>query len=387
MFIRGRDSRTRFPFLIAIETDPQRTTSQGGRPEVLNQRDAEQMLAHLTADLGSVLSGISNCHLVACGALFDQCQVLRPGLPLYEGLSGLLKNNKHEAITPGQTALGSTDGYFSDASLVPDSSIPPAVLLLLPIVIAGPGQLVRDLADEMEHKFLGEGQVSAHTASWLESAFGIGISHARFMTLTDLNAMFRLQLEHFGYLPLWELTDAAIMESTEALSLQADNGTQFQWQDGETRIGFQTFDYWAGKGAGRDTNEAELDEGYAEWSRELRRYTSTLAAHRVPMRFDLPDGCTGHVTETYLCEETESPADEQPRASITEHGWNDLGIIAITVQTPGALLNFYPLTPGGLNDIHEAIQSLDLTGEGMAFPGRVRFSQSNRRLKPAGFEA
>ena len=387
MFIRGRDSRTRFPFLVAIETDPERTSAPGGRPQTLDQGDAEQMLAHLTADLGSVLGGIGKCHLASCGMLFDQCQILRPGLPVFEALEGLLKPDQHDAITPGQTAIGSSNGDFSESALVPDKSIPPGVLLLLPIVIAGPSDLVKELAEEMEHRFLGEGQVSAHTASWLEAAFHIGISHARFMTVTDLNAMFRIQLEHFGYLPLWDLTDAAVMESEETLSLQAANGMQLGWQEGAVHIVFETFDFWANKGGGHDLPGDSLDDGYANWIRELRRYTSTLAAHHVPMRFNLPESCSGQVTETYLCEQIESHDSDQELASITEHGRDDLGIVAITVQKANSLLNYYPLTPGGLNDIHEDIQGMELTGGGMAFPGRVRFSASKRRLRPAGFDA
>lgn len=382
----GKDNHTRFPFLVAIETDPERTPAEsGGRPRILNQGDAEQMLAHLTADLGSVLGGIGNCRITACGSLFDQCQVLRPGLPVFEALSGLLKNDQSHTITPGQTALGSLPDSTPDPALTPDKSIPPAVLLLLPMLIAGPEQVIRDLGDEMEHRFLGEGQVSAHTASWLEAAFGIGISHARFMTVTDLNAMFRLQLEHFGYLPLWELTDAAVNGLDQALSLTATSGTEYRWLNGEVRVNFQTFDYWASQGAGHAIANDELGHAYAESCRELRRYTSTLAAHHVPVRFDLPPECTGEVGDDYLCEETRLTDAHESLASITEHSWNDLGIVAITVQTPEILKHFYPLTPGGLNTIHEIIQGLELSGEGMSFPGRVRFCETNRRLRPAGF--
>lgn len=386
MFISGKDGRPRFPFLVAIETDPARMPMElGGRPRMLDQGDAEQLLAHLTADIGNVLGGIRKCHLVASGALFDQCQVLRPALPVFEALSGLLGDSAAEALTPGQTALGARDGAMPLEDLSPDPGIPPAVLLLLPMVIAGPEGLIRELAEEMEHRFLGEGQVSAHTASWMEAAFGIGISHARFMTLTDLNAMFRLQLEHFGYLPLWDLTDAAVFERNDPLLLEAPNGMRMRWCGTEAHIEFQTFNYWAHQGSGKDVSADGLGEAYAEWSRELRRYTSTLAAHRVPLRFDLPDNCQGEVSENYLCEDAEPLTANQPMASITEHSRDDLGIIAITVQSGGRLKHFYPLTPGGLNEIHDHIQNLELRGEGMSFPGKVACCESTRALRPGYF--
>jgi hypothetical protein len=96
----------------------------------------------------------------------------------------------------------------SDLQPLPD--IPLGLLQLLPVVVNGPPELVEELGQAMEYRFLEEGQVSAHSASWLETAFGISINHARMMTLTDLNAMLRMQLDHFGFLPLWELLDAAL---------------------------------------------------------------------------------------------------------------------------------------------------------------------------------
>ena len=54
MSINDRNGRTQFPFLVAIETDPERTPAElGGRPRMLNQGDAEQMLAHLDFDAGT----------------------------------------------------------------------------------------------------------------------------------------------------------------------------------------------------------------------------------------------------------------------------------------------------------------------------------------------
>jgi hypothetical protein len=388
MFVQVRDGHADFAFVVAIEADAERfPASSPGRPAMLDQGDAEQMLAHLTADLGAVLSGIGKCHLVSCGVLFDQCQILRPGLPVFSALSELAGEHRPHRSTPNQTALGSISGTIPSDALTPDPGIPPTLLLLLPIVASGPEKLIEKLAGEMEHRFLAEGQVSAHTASWLEAAFGIGIKHGRFMTLTDLNAMFRMQLEHIGFLPLWELVDAAVCGQSRELSLTTANGTRLHWSQGTVQVSFQPFDYWANEGSGRRIESQGLGEAYAEWTRELRRYASTLAAHHIPVRFELAAGCEGSVGEHFLCEETDLPSSADPPASITEHTWPDLGIVAITIRTPATLKHFYPLTSGGLNDIHELIRSYELSGEGMAFPGRIAHDHSNRRLRPGRFDA
>jgi hypothetical protein len=378
-----------FQFLVAIETDPARMSGEAdGAEMILGQGDADQMLAHLAADLATLLGGIGKCHLAAAGALLDQCQLLRPGLPAFAALSGQIRHCQDQAITPGLTATGATNGLMSAEALQPDESLPPSILKLLPMVAAGPDGLVDELAEEMEHRFLAEGQVSAHTASWLEAAFGIAINHARFMTLTDLNAMFRMQMEHFGYLPLWELIDAAIEGRRELLALTTDHSTRYEWIDGHVQVSFQTFDYWASRGGGRDVSDVnELPGGYVAWSRELRRYTSTLAAHAVPLKFELPDGCKGEVSESYLFETAPGPGNSESLASITEHSSTELGTIAISAIAPGTLRNFYPLAPQGLNLIHDLLQTMELEGEGMAFPGTIKFSETGRSLRPVRLDA
>jgi hypothetical protein len=381
-------SRTAFPILVAIETDTERSAGKTGAGDtMLGQGDAEQMLAHLAADLGSLIKDIRHCHLAAAGVLFDQCQILRPGTPVFTALSDVPPRSAGKGTTPALTAIGSKDGVMSDPSLHPDQQIPRSPLRLLPILVSGSEEVMAHLSEEMEHRFLAEGQVSAHTASWLEAAFGIGIGHARFMTLTDVNAMFRLQLEHFGFLPLWELIDAAVSESRDELEINTENGTRYGWREGRACVEFQTFDFWAAQGSGRDvaSDDEEFARRYAIWCRELRRYSSTLAAHHVPLRFELPDERTGQVSEHHLFEEVDAPVAAGAQASITEHAWPELGTVAVTARLAESLRHYYPLTPQGLGEIHEILGTVELKGEGLAFPGTIRFDPASRRLRPGRF--
>lgn len=387
MLIQTRGDRAAFPFLVAIETDPQRSGSASRRP--LGQGDAQQLLAHLAADLGGLLDGVRKCRLAAAGALFDQCQVLRPGMPMFHALSEAAQGASTDGSSPGLAAVGRSGETTPGPPLEPEQGIPLGILRLIPLVVEGPRELVKSLGQDMEHRFLGEGQLSAHAASWLEAAFSIGVRHARFMTLTDLNAMLRLQLEHFGYLPLWELLDAGLTKSGEPLELVTDKGARYHWRDGAAIAQFETFDHWAGHGAGR-TLPADgdvLPQGYAEWSRELRRYSSTLAAHHIEVRFELPENASGKVRPNFLWEELPADAVQGAGASITEHSWPDLGVIAITAQLTQGLRHYYPLSSKGLNEIHDALQALELAGEGVAFPGRIEFGRASRKLRAAAMES
>jgi len=257
-------------------------------------------LVDLAADLGVLFPEISRCHIISIGALYDQCQVLRPGMPVFVGIDHCFRDNRVTRSTPGLTALAYSDGAAPHPDLEPDKSIPPGLIRLIPLVLEGPSPDVDRLAEEMEHRFLAEGQVSPHSAGWLESAFGVPVSHARFMTVTDLTAMFRLQLEHFGFLPLWELIDGGLESRSQ--TLVTSKGNHFSLESGTVCAQFQTFDFWATTGGGRDIDPEKdrLSQAYADLIHEFRQYLTTLEAHQVPVRFEVASRQTSQVAENYL---------------------------------------------------------------------------------------
>ncbi len=181
-----------------------------------------RLLAHLATDLEGLLPGFAQCRLATVGALFDQTQVLRPGYPVCTALEHVLASaGDSSAGGPVRISLGAQHNTIALAALQPEDAIPLGIFQLLPMAVSADATRLAELGTAMEDTFLEKGQVSAHTARWLESAFAIKINHARFMTLMDLNAMFRLQLEHFGFLPLWQLLDAALNDQEDELAVEA----------------------------------------------------------------------------------------------------------------------------------------------------------------------
>ena len=369
--------------LVAIETDATRFYgANASRPAMLGATDSEQMLAHLAADLKTLLPDISRCSVIAAGALFDQTQILRPSFPVFRALEAVSTNNTAENFKPGLVSVGARDGKMPSIDLQPDSDIPLGLLQLLPVAIHGPADLVSELGQAMEYRFMEEGQVSAHSASWLETAFGIQVNHARLMTLTDLNAMLRMQLDHFGFLPLWELLDAALSESTEPLTVQTESGLQFDWRNGVVHTPFETFDRWAshGKGAGITAERLALAAAYGDWTREIRQYLTTLKAHGLEINFHL-DG-NGPAMEGTFFKEPSDTAPGTGDATITEHSYSELGTIAVTVRNGDRVENYYPLCPQGLNDIQTYIRK-NVPGVHMvAFPGTILYDEKTRSLVP-----
>ncbi len=370
--------------LVGIETDPTRYHGENAsRPALLNRVAAEQVLAHIAADLNKLFPAINRCALSMTGALFDQTQVLRPQLPIFSALETLQhSSNPGDDFQPRLLSIGASEGKMPLQELQPFENIALGLLQILPLLVSGPAELVDDLADEMEHLFLEQGQLSAHSAKALESQFQISVNHARFMTITDLNAMLRLQLEHYGFLPLWELLDAAMLPRAEMQEVSTQGGLRFKWQDGAVHSYFESFDWWARYGGGAETpaTDQQLQPAYVDWTREYRRYLTMLIAHGVRVIQHLPGLEDAGLTDSFLVEES-TIIPEEPTAAVTEHSVGDLGTIAVTVVNGKRQMNFYPLQASGLNDLHQFIQEQGFSGD-IAYPGNICYSENLRQLNP-----
>jgi hypothetical protein len=368
--------------LVGIETDPTRYHGEhASRPALLKRSEAEQVLAHISADLTGMFPDINQCTMTVAGALFDQTQVLRPRLPVFDALETLQQSaNPGEDFQPRLLSIGASEGHMPLPGLQPLTDIPLGLLQVLPVLITGPEEYVTPLAAEMEHRFIEQGQLSAHSAKALEAQFRVSVNHARFMTLTDLNALLHMQLQHFGFLPLWELLDTAINLPDSALEVESASGSRFLYRDGMVHGYFESFDWWAGYGGGAETaaDNQQLQAEYAEWTREYRRYLTMLTAHGVMVCQHLPGLDDAELTDTFLLEEsTMIPGDSV--ASVTEHTVSDLGTIAVTVVSGTRQINFYPLQASGLNDLHRFIRKQGYAGD-VAYPGLILYDEDSRQL-------
>ena len=368
--------------LVGIETDPTRYHGEhASRPALLERASAEQILAHISADLTALFPSIKRCSLTMAGALFDQTQVLRPQLPVYSALEALQQSSNPGADFQARLlSIGTSEGKMPVKELQPFEDIPLGLLQILPLLVTGPSEHVTELAAEMELRFLEQGQLSAHSAKALEAQFQVSVNHARFMTITDLNALLRLQLEHYGFLPMWELLDAAMHKNAGTLEVETSAGLRFKWHDDSVHAFFESFDWWARYGGGSETQagDQQLQSAYADWTREYRRYLTMLTAHGVKVSQHLPGLEDAELSDTFFLEEsTNTP--HQSAAPVTAHSADDLGTIAVTVVSDTRQMNFYPLKPSGLNDLHQFIREQGYSGD-VAYPGRLCYDENSRQL-------
>jgi hypothetical protein len=339
----------------------------------------EQVLAHLVTDLGRIFPEIREFSISLAGSLYDQTQVLRPRFPVFTALERALERSSG----PVTLALPVTGAGNAVGAEPPDPAIQPGLLQNLPLVVAGHAEKLDVLAEAMEHRFLEQGQLSAHSAKALEAHFGVAVQHARFMTLTDLRALLKLQLEHFGFPGLWTLLDAALENERTPVVATGRGGQQFTYDSGQVISRFESFDYWARHGCGQALDSGQLlADGYVEWTREYRQFITTLQAHAVPLTQQSASPEHSRIDRDYLVEESVNEEPDPGSAEVTEHGTDDVGVIAISVIDKGRQQNYYPLGASGLNTIHRTIRERGLGPAGFAFPGRIVHDPKTRRLRP-----
>lgn len=369
--------------LVGMETDS--TQYHGENPHYplpLDKAGAEQLAAHLGADLISLIPEISKCTVTLAAGLYDQTQILRPEFPLFGVLEKFAeKSGRPDGFRPKLLSIGTNNGQMPDPALQPDAEIPPSVLQLCPLLISGEKTLLAELADLMEHLFLEQGQLSANTAAWVQRAFDITLIHGRFMTLLDLAAMLHLQLDSFHFAPLWELVECALFQPGESVQTETVEGNRFHYRNGTVYSPFYSFDEWAGSGPGANIEAGKhlLGKAYADWTRVQRQYLVTLRSHGLDVRQHLPGQADQPITERFMVEVKEGPGSGSGN-SITEHCAGELGTVAITAIRDDRQYNYYPLTPAGLNDIHGLLRDTMGSDAALSFPGFICYDDHTRRL-------
>ncbi|MBK8537040.1 MAG: hypothetical protein IPL59_19260 [Candidatus Competibacteraceae bacterium] len=400
--------------LLAIELDPQRSDPTGVPPAPLSIAAATALAGHLAKDLDRILDGIAHLGLILPGALYDQTEILRPGLPLIEALAALYNGSSRArgtAFTPQLIALGTDRGFFPLAAINPLRRPDSGPLLLLPFCFIGPSDDITQLARVMEDTLLQNGAVSPATDEAVRQAFGLTALNLSFATVGDLCALLRVQLESNQFLPLWELLEYAWFERPGTRFVALAAGNRFLAAEDHVHTPFYTFNDWAQFGPGRALPAAELGEGYLGWARMQRQYALALEAYGLHVRRvlanprleatlatmddatvlagfrDIPCLSGDYLVERIFHNDSEQPEQQM---QITHQADPELGTLAYTVTTldaSGQLLRLehhYPLRPQGLPVIADQLVQR-CTEQGterqVLHPGQLLYSESGRSLR------
>jgi hypothetical protein len=143
-------------------------------------------------------------------ASFDPAELLRPGWPVFTALADLLVAAPGERSQARVVSLWASQGRMPAPGLQPDPALRGGPMRLLPFVLQGGAARVAEVGRQMEAELIEKGMAAAATALAAQSAFGLPLEHARYLSLHDLCALTALQYEHAGLASVWRLMECAL---------------------------------------------------------------------------------------------------------------------------------------------------------------------------------
>ncbi len=334
------------PLFVAIEHQAEQITNKA---TLFNKSMGQQLLAHLAADLTTIQAVVRKTAITLSAAIYDQSQLLRPGLPLFRVLSELLEASySGQQFQPRLLAFGAHEGKMPQLEMQPDTSLPLGPFQLIPLQLSGAAENIKPLAEQLEHHFLEQGQLSAHSAQWLQEELGQEIVHARFMTLNDVLAMLYLQLETLGLEKIWDWVEKMLRTPNFSQDLIIENGPELSYHNTQVEIKFQSFDQWARA----QTQSSGQATKYLEWINRYRQASLLLQAHGLKVK--LHNSPEHEATTSIFCE---AGVEQSGKNIIVQHLHPQLGLIAISARSQGQQFNYYPLSQDGLDDLQALIQA------------------------------
>lgn len=335
----SNNSLRHLPLFVAIESQPESISAE---VFMFSRSMARQLLAHISADLAEILPSVQKTAITTSGAMYDQSQLLRPGLPIFNTLSELLEASfSGQNFQPRLLAFGEHKGQLPNIALMPESGLIGGSFQLIPLQLSASGDLIDSLAAQLEHLLLEKGQLSAHSAQWLQEELGQKIVHARLMTLNDVLAMLYMQLETTGLAPLWEWLEKMLHKPAFTADISLEGGPAIEYHNGAVNLHFLSFDQWAAR-------NKKPDEIYLTWLNRYRQASLLLEAHGLEVDIQvLTNNCEQQYDSLYC----EPSASNTRRAGITHHFDPQLGLVATSANKDGQQFNYYPLKPAGLDEL------------------------------------
>jgi hypothetical protein len=359
------------PAVLTIELEAEAVMDHAPPPALT--RDAAEVMATAVAnDLQRILGEqVRSSGMILLGALYDLTELLRPGLPMVEGLLDYYRGGlRGGAFEPQLIALGSAGGQFPVPELAPRRAPGSGPLLALPFALVAPGPELEPVREAMEEELLGKGRASLETDRTVQQLFSVAPVNLSYATLHDVSALLRVQLDHAGFGPLWQLLEAALYRPETPTVVDTDAGNRFLTHQGQAWTPIVDFDAWAA--AREEPDEAD----YLAWQKTQRQYIAGLAAHGIEVTPTAArSGIYSEDAEVALTvaqaaaldpgDRLQVPVTGEPNpgdaaiVALTEQASPELGPVAYTVMVQGAdggvryLGHDYPLAPEAIAAIRD----------------------------------
>lgn len=335
---------------------------------VLNREQSEALAAALADDLARVVPGLSDAVLVACGSLLEPAELLRPGLPVWSGLSDLAGPLLRQHGTESQLlAIGSHAGRLPDQRLAPPESPILGQFIGIPLLLVVTGERGAALEALLESELFERGGLAPPARALLEQYSGAESRHGQLLTVNDLLALQHVQMDVAGLSAFWPVIEQSLLAPDRDANFELPAGLSAHWlaEPGRLEIPFLVFDRYP-----------EAPEQYPLWQRAFRSLTGLAAAHGLDWQLCCDPDLIVDTQQQVLIHEAGATACAD---SLTEQNAPGLGLIAWTLAEQGRLRHVYPLSAAAASS----------TGQGLAtsmerrHTTRLCYAGDPPRLQPA----
>lgn len=367
------------PVALTIEL-PFAEVARGARPpQPLARAQAEHLANVIGRDLQRLLGDtLYDAGMVVVGALYDLPELLQPGLPAVDALTSVYADAMPPTgFEPSLLAIGGQGGRFPIPDIAPQRQPGAGPLLLLPLVLIAPPDTLDSITPVLEEKLLHTGQAGLDTTRAVQQGFGVAPENLTYATFNDLCALMKVQLDHGGFAPLWNLIENALFQRRDSQREALDSGNQFVWDGERVLTPFYTLTEWMAR---PPTGQDATVSAYLAWLRMQRQYLAGLEAHGVATQVVGPDAtlertCTdsavgrtgGDLPDESLRVERSGPdrADQDEactRLIAIEHGTPELGPVAFSAaeeMADGRLRNVehcYPVRRPAIETVRRQLE-------------------------------
>lgn len=241
-------------------------------------------------DLARLVDGVAGLDLVLAAAHFDPAEALRPGWPLHQRLQELHARAPGRGEGPRVLAFGADANGEVPLPFQAEQALAGGGLRVLPFLLAGAGEAVAAVADELENKLLALGMAQADTALAAQDGFDARIEHARYLSAHDLAAMMAMQYDNQGLASLWNLVEAALLAPHSVEWLDQGPEPLLRLENGEVRMALFDPAGWCAHYNHGQGDCDRLQRVYEQFLARQRQFSAVLEAHGIPVLYVHCDG-------------------------------------------------------------------------------------------------
>lgn len=346
-----KDAPNHIRLVAAFEIRP-----PAGNGRFVLERDEGGRLGGLVAeDLARCVPEVTSGRLVTGPALLEPGQIISPDHAPWQAMARVAGLDAVSSPGTGITSIGADLGQLAHAPLMPYWEPPRGLFVCLPILLAAEAAAFDSLRSKLEQTLFESGGLRPPAMGTLAEITGLDPVHGQLMTRADLMALIKVQLAGAGLDPFWPPVEHALLAPQHDATLELPAGLTADWN---VAAGGWQFEFVPLHLAEAD-RQATGDE-YALWLRALRQSTALLESHLVRWR------ATSRHPKVEIDEQSRWARCDLGPCEEPVHGWTvehrDVGLVACTATVDGRYLAYYPLEPGAMDELRNALRARGIAG-------------------------